>query len=558
MRWHKRDKAESVKDVVLRNTGLSETEFLHPKQNPYIENLEQAVACIKDAMAQNLRISIMGDYDADGITSASILYRMLHDEAHYRNISMRFPKRFSEGYGLSMKVIDEIKDGLLITVDNGITAVKEIEKAKAKGIKVVVIDHHLPDPEKGLPAADAVVDPNALCESEFKGYCGAGLAYKVAEKSGLCSEKLLKKLLALAAIGTIADVMSLTGDNRNIVIRGLQAINDGNVPKGLDALLEQLGLYDINETDIGFKIGPILNASGRLYDNGAKYPFLLLGTDNYNPKLPEKLIEVNEKRKELVKSGMEAADRIVAEQCLYGNFPLVIYGEKSFHEGVVGIIAGKLAEKFHTPVIVLGDSDDEGKLKGSGRSYGDFNLKVLLDKVSDLMIAYGGHPGAAGLSVEKGKLAALSEALQQEAQKMGGVSEQTEMFYDLEINATETAKVIEELNKYAPYGEGNPKVVFKIKDYRLTPRNGRFFQTMGDGSVLKLFGDNNSAIGFDLVMQYEDIGQPTKMDLYGNISINKFNHRDEIQIEMCDFERAAEGTGTSLADMLSQRMKAFG
>ena len=132
------------------------------------------------------------------------------------------------------------------------------------------------------------------------------------------------------------------------------------------------------------------------------------------------------------------------------------------------------------------------------------------------------------------------------------------MFYDREINTTETAKVIEELNKYAPYGEGNPKIIFKIKDYRLTPRNGRFFQTMGDGSVLKLFGDNNSAIGFDLVMQYEDIGQPTKMDLYGNISINKFNHRDEIQIEMCDFERAAEGTGTSLADMLSQRMKAFG
>lgn len=154
MRWQKRDAATTIKDVILRNTGLSESEFLHPNKNPKVANLEQAIIMIKDAVAHNRPIFIMGDYDCDGVTATAILYRMFLHGFHYRNVTVRFPKRFSEGYGLSTKVIDEVNDGLLLTVDNGITAVEAIQKAKDKGLDVVVIDHHMSDPKKGLPAAE--------------------------------------------------------------------------------------------------------------------------------------------------------------------------------------------------------------------------------------------------------------------------------------------------------------------------------------------------------------------------------------------------------------------
>lgn len=558
MSWKKRGSETTIKEVVLRNTGLSEIDFLFPNRDPVIENLEQAVKFITEAVRNKEHITVMGDYDADGITASAILYRLLVEGFGYKDITMRFPKRFSEGYGLKMTVIDEISSGLLITVDNGIAAVDEIAAAKEKGISVVVIDHHLPNPDKGLPNADVVVDPNALPNSEFSGYCGAGLAYKTALKSGVCSPKLLSSLLSLAAIGTVADVMELVGDNRNIVISGLQAINDGTIPIGLADLLEKLDLYEINETDIGFKIGPIINACGRLYDDGAKFPFYLLALDNYNPKLPERLIEINEQRKTIVKNGLNSAEMIIAQTCLYGDSPMIVYAEKTFHEGVVGIIAGKLAEKFKVPVFVLTEADEPDVLKGSGRSYGDFNLKELLDKVSDLMIGYGGHAGAAGLSLKKENLELLRETMKSEVEKSGYSEADEQLYYDLEIKPNEIEDSIKELNTYAPFGQGNPKVLFKVRGYKLMPRNGKFFQIMGDGSIIKLFGDNSLAIGFGLTQKFDDEGQPMSVDLYGNLGINKFNHKDEIQVELNDFERtASQNQGSSLANLLSQRMKMF-
>lgn len=558
MHWQKKDSASTIKDVVIRNTGLSESEFLHPNKDPFIENLEQAVQYIKEAVTQCKHISIMADYDADGVTAAAILYRMFLHGFHYNDLSVRFPKRFSEGYGLSDTVIDEIDNGLLITVDNGISAVSQVQKAKEKGLQVVIIDHHLSDPESGLPNADIIVDPNALPSSEFNGYCGAGLAYKLAEKTGVCSERLLSMLVTLAAIGTIADVVPLVGDNRNLVVDGLKAINEGKGPRGLYALLNVLGITNLSEVDIGFKIGPIINAAGRLYDKGAKVPFILLATERYPNDLPQRLIAVNDKRKELVKTGTEKAEQIIAESKYVGQCPLVIYKKNTFHEGVIGIIAGKLAEKYRVPVIVLGNTKNQEYAKGSGRSFGNYNMKEMLDRVSDRLVSYGGHPGAAGITLRAEDVDAFRIALQEETKKSWKQENSDISFYDLEITSNEISAYINDLAQFAPYGEGNPKIIFKINDYRLTPRNGSFFQTLGNGSTIKLFGNGNSAIGFDLADKYEDLGQPNALTLYGSLGLNKFGRKEEIQVEMLDCEQVISTHKSSLADLLSQRMQQFG
>lgn len=484
---------------------------------------------------------------------------IVNNELITSKIKVRLPRRFSEGYGLSSKVIDEISDGMLITVDNGIAAVEEIAAAKEKGLTVVIIDHHLPNPEKGLPPADVIVDPNALPNSEFNGYCGAGLSYKLAMLSGVCDTVLKENIAALAAIGTVADVMPLIHDNRNIVIEGLEAINKGHCPKGLEQLLETLGLYEIDETDIGFKIGPILNAVGRLYDDGSKYAVQLLATDNYNPQLPHKLIEINEARKQYVNDGMQTVELTIAENCLYGDIPLLVYQSgKSIHEGIVGILAGRLAEKFHVPAFVLTDSEEPGLLKGSGRSFGEFNLKEMLDGVSEDIYAYGGHAGAAGITIKQNKLEELRLKMQNKVKEMGFENSKQTNTYDLVIQSEQIPELSKELAKYQPFGEGNPKIIFKIENYKLVPKNGRFFQNMGNnGTVLKLFGNHNSAIGFGLSQNYNDQGQPTILNLYGNIGINRFNGHDEIQIEMLDLEKAVFKRDNALSDMLAKRMQAF-
>jgi len=501
--WIKRGNFSNLEDIILHNTGLTKDEFLNAPDNVFILGLKEAAAIICEAIENNSQITIFGDYDADGVTSSAILYRMLM-YLNASNVRVRLPKRFSEGYGISELAIDEIDEGLIITVDNGISAIDAIKKAKDKGIKVLILDHHLGTEDGVLPEADVIVDPNAIAGSEFSKYCGAGLAFKLCQLM-VDDKAFIEKMNGLAAIGTIADVVDLTMDNRNIVKRGLENINSRKNVIGLNKLFESLSIYECDEGKIGFLIAPIINACGRMRDDGAMSAFRLFVTNDVveAKTLAMELIELNEERKKTVAEGMLICDEIIREQCLFGESPLIICStndssEKQLHEGVVGIIAGRLSEKYSCPAFVLTETED-GVLKGSGRTNDSLHLKALLDSVSEYLLNYGGHAGAAGLSIEKHKFDDFKCAIQDAITSFDSTSSVNDkLYYDLEVSADEIPAITQELKEYAPFGEGNPKPIFKITDIRLVPRGGAFYKLMGNNSQhIKLYGNEFDIVAFD-------------------------------------------------------------
>ena len=233
MEWKNRGSAATIEQAVLQNSGLTIQELLQPEKSPPITGLDAALEHLAQAVKKNEQITVIGDYDADGITASALLYRLIRYGFRHEKIRVRLPRRFSEGYGMSESMTEEIDSGLVITVDNGIAAFEPIKQAKEKGLRVIVLDHHLPHESGQLPEADVVVDPH-VTGGKFVDYCGAGLAYRLALASGVMSEKLRRQCCILAAIGTIADVMPLIGDNRNIVREGVELMNTPDIFRNTD------------------------------------------------------------------------------------------------------------------------------------------------------------------------------------------------------------------------------------------------------------------------------------------------------------------------------------
>ena len=552
----RRIECNSVLDVVLANTGKTTSNFFEYQTKKYeIDKLNDAVSLIRCALFDDDAITVVGDYDADGITASAIL-KLLFDTLG-ANITIRLPRRFSEGYGLSEKIIDEIDSGLLITVDNGVVAIDAIKKAKEKGLKVIVIDHHLGMEDGTLPDADVIIDPNAIANSAtFNSYCGAGLSYKLAEAFLGSVHPMMKKITSLAAIGTIADVMPLVEENRLIVENGLKYMTtDAGRTAGLGALLTE---YNIEKhliaKDVGFKIGPAINAPGRLFDDGAMRAFELLSFDGYWKHaviLAKQLVEYNNTRKKLAAEGTAKVEQNIERNGLIGNVPLAIY-EPGLPEGLVGIFAGRIAEKYKTPCLILTDSEDPKILKGSARSYGDVHLKNILDAHAELLTKYGGHAEAAGLSLERENFEEFARVIQEGVEMT--IPDLDEIIYDLEIEAKDIPDVIVELDKYAPYGEGNPEIVFSIKDVDLFPGPRGFYDTMGDEKQhLKLYAKHADIIAFDAASKYLEAEEPRRVSLVGSISKNTWHAKITPQIECIDFE-AVKNTvqSTPLAALLAK------
>lgn len=499
------------------------------------------------------------------------------------NVTYRIPKRMSEGYGLKPSIIDEIDSGLLITVDNGIAAYDAIKKAKEKGLKVVVVDHHLLGANK-MPPADVIVDPHVINygDDDFQDYCGAGLAYRLACKL-IPGHPLLEKLLCYAAIATIADSVPLKRENRFIVKNGLlNMVQKEKRTNGLGALLNVYNLQRyINEKDIAFRIAPAINAPGRLYDDGAKEPVKLFtskGSFEECTELANYLYDTNRKRIEMKDKFIEIAHDMIKKEMLFNSAPIVLASDE-FHEGLAGIIAGKITEEYRVPAIVLCMLEDGETYKGSGRSVEDVDLFKLIEKHKDMLPTFGGHKMACGLSVKKKDLSDFIYALESDMEDYVPKSLAGSITYDLVIQGTDVDEAMNEVRKYAPYGEGNPEIVFKIENYRLSPKGSSVYETKGaNDSTILLNGMNSSAIGFFMTDDYMKEGQPKNLTIVGTIrdkykvpifkpsasytpkksssskrSGTKKEVERETQVEILTMKKAEMPVRkTSLAEMLSQ------
>lgn len=565
--WKQKNPAiRSLEKLIEENTGMPISEFLNPKPDPYIKNLSLAVGFVREKILSGTPIKVVSDYDCDGAMSTAILdmglkeYILSLGMKEYLDagkFSYRIPKRRAEGYGLNTKIIDEIDEGLIITVDNGISAVEAIQKAKDKGLSVVILDHHEKRADGIIPNADVVVDPSAISGSEFTHYCGAAIAYRFIKELNPNS-KILDKLLVFASIATVSDVMELVGDNRLIVQKGLELINKRKVTQGLNTLLDELKLTYIDEETYGFSIGPVVNASGRLYDDGPNDVVALFTNDcnifndaqmEENFALAKLLIKRNEERQDLVKKSMAASDRIIKENKMEDDSVMVVY-DSSFDEGIIGIIAGKLAEQYKRAAIVFTDGKAKGIYKGSGRNYGDIHLKEMLDYSTNLFVGYGGHKGAAGMSIPGINVNLLRERSAEYLVNVGWVYDPNS-YYDLEITEAQIPMVIKELKKYAPFGQGNPRPIIKIVGYSLSPKGSDFFKVMGkDKNHLKLFGKYADAIGFSMVKAYEEAGHPKTMDIIANLSQNYFNGKFTDQVDIIEFESKEVKPANEVVDNL--------
>lgn len=536
---------KNIKDVVIANTHMTESALLNDNHEYKVKHLDKVVNEIKNSS----KVTNCSDYDVDGITSAYIIKKLC--ESLGKESVTRLPRRFSEGFGLSMNAIDEIDEGLLLTTDNGISAIEPVKKAKDKGLQVIITDHHLADGE--LPEADLIIDPMAIPkQAEFSAYCGAGLAYKLAET--VCDEETLNELCIIAAIGTIADSVALIDDNRKIVKKGLQAIKEGLSPLGLKKLFEKMAIDEshISAEDIAYKIAPALNAPGRLEDNGAEKSLsLLLSKDESEAsRIADEIISYNDKRKKLVDIALCLCQSAIDQNDLDLKAPLIIKIEE-MEEGIVGIVAGQLAEKYKMPTFVLVKGED-GNYKGSARAPIGFHLKKMLDEVQDTLIRYGGHAQAAGLTVDFNKFEEFTMGLYSQFKDYKPVAPVT--LYDLKVSSSKLDEINKELELYAPYGEGNPAPIIYVDDFELCPdKKGDTYKIINEKGI-KLNGANASAIDFNGALKYlEGECSPDKLEIVGTLRSNWWNGWEFLQIQMLDFE-AAPDKSYSLANAVKNKL----
>lgn len=550
---------KDIREVFLRNIGVKSIQdingwYLKVRNQEYtFETMQSLIDFVMQY--QDKQIVICGDYDADGVTATAIMVRTLK-ELGFQNVSYMIPDR-SEGYGMNLRMVEEIsktrgnnEDICLILVDNGIMAHEPIELAKNFGMSVVVLDHHLGMKDENgnvvLPCADVIVNPSALDgTATFNGYCGAGLAYRFATMT----LDDTKALMPMATIATFADVMPLREENYVIAKEGLKLLNKGIGPEGLLALIEASGIEFVDEQTVLYKIGPVLNAPGRIKPNGAMQAVELLLTESgfEAEKVARELIAINEKRISMVETGMKRLESQISEIS-----DIIIEYVPKTHQGIAGILAGKITEAHNRPSIVLTDNQDNPDLLvGSARSVDGLHIKNTLDAVSQWLVSYGGHEGAAGLSVNKKDFTQFKKALTAEVEKQHLVfSEPDVSYYDLEIPCIEVEKAIKELERYAPYGEGNPRIEFKVTDYVVDAYAGVYKRLVNKGGVRLNSKNHVTAIGFGMADKMEAYEKPSKLVFYGELASNHFRGKTTPQIEFNDFEVLEEHQRVNLDDLL--------
>ena len=511
--------------------------YLHSPKT--MKDVVIAVDIIKRKIQENKKIRIIGDYDVDGIISVFILYTALKKCG--ANVDYEIPDRIKDGYGINENIVKVAYDegvDTIITCDNGISAIDQIQYAKDLGLTVIVTDHHdVPFIEEDgvrtflSSQADAIINPKQIeCEYKFKSICGAGVAFKLMEalyeEIGMDKEECYK-LIEFIAIATVCDVVDLIDENRIFVKNGLEMLNNSkNI--GINALKKACGLEDkeITAYHLGFVIGPCLNASGRLDSAKKGLELLLMEDDEEAKNLAQEIVDLNDARKNMTKEGVDRAINIIDSTDINNDKILVVY-IPDIHESLAGIVAGRVKEKYNKPTIILTKSE-EG-VKGSARSIEEYNMFEGLLACKELLDKFGGHPMAAGLSLQEDKVDELRIALNNKCELTDeDLTRKIMIDSSLPLEYL-NLHLIEELNVLEPFGKGNSKPVFGVRDAKITKA-----MLLGkDKNVLKLKLLTNNDITID-AMIFNDLEnfESKIIEKYGNEGLDNLYNKSNNNIPM--------------------------
>lgn len=539
----------------------SDTSLLH---DPFkLKGMSEAVSLIADDIENGNKILLSLDYDVDGIISGAIAFLGLSTIG--ARCSYILPHRIKDGYGINERIIEYARENsvdTIITFDNGIAAFEPIKLAKNYGIKVIVTDHHdIPftydeNQEKILNYVDAdlIINPKQHdCEYPFKGICGGVIAYKLIEaiytKLNKKSESL-NEFIALAAIATICDVMELRDENRSIVYHGLKNLERISNP-GLKELLNLYGIErKITSDDIGFKIGPCFNSSGRLSTASKSLDLLTLSNDEipgipeYLKNLAKELYELNQRRKDITKHAFEKAISLIEANKMYDENIILIYLEK-VHESIAGIVASRVKERYNKPVIVFTDSEEI--IKGSARSIESLDIFELISIHKEMLLKFGGHPMAAGMSIEKKNLNEFFDKLRISISEYS-VPKYKTYAVDMILNFSQlNISLANSLKSFEPYGKGNEKMIFSslkvsISDIKIIGKNSNVLKMKIKQNEIQrefiCFSDIDSIIKKigDKVKVTADcnffIDENDTFDIIYTVGINVFNSTERLQLEL--------------------------
>ena len=522
----------------------------------FLTDMDKACARILEAIDKEQTIVVYGDYDVDGVTATALLYQ--HLKGMGASVKCMLPSREGDGYGLSKNAIQSIHDKgcqLIVTVDNGISALEEAEFAASLGVDLIVTDHHLP--HDALPKAVAVVDPRRVDDhSPFKGLCGAGVAFKLcAALDGCPPEEMLDYCGDLAAVGTVADVMPLTGENRTLVKAGLKLLQQTDRP-GISALLEEVGLEGkpITAENVSYAIAPRINAAGRMDNAVTALQLVLCEDEERAAELAHKLNEINvarqETEQEIVKAAQEQLD---AEPAILEDRVILIWG-RDWHPGVIGIVASRLVEKTGRPVIVV-SVDEHGEGKGSGRSVQGFNLHECIASCEDILLRFGGHAMAAGLSVREENLPELRRRLNEWAARECAVLFTPPLECDLSIHLDRiTVESVRRLEQLAPYGAENPTPVFVLEKAVI---DGIFSVSEGKHCRLRLRQGNASiyAVWFGMPPEQLPYTMGDVVDAAVNLSVYESLRGAQLSGRILELHPAGFGNAAAEQTALVQALR---
>ena len=531
-------------------------EFLgegEPLSDPFLlKDMDKAAARITRAVDNMEKIAVYGDYDADGVTSTAMLYSYL--ETRGADVIFYIPQREGEGYGMNIGAVEYLKEQgvtLIVTVDNGISSVQEVARANELGIDVVVTDHHRP--QEILPDAVAVVDAYRPDDtSPYKHFSGVGIAFKLLmalEDGAGDVEDLLEAYSDLAAIGTIGDIVPLTGENRTLIRAGLERLSQSDRP-GVQALLENAGIAGkaLTSTNVAFTLVPRINATGRMGAPERAVRLLISGYEEEAEVLSEEICADNEERRRVEAEIAEAAFADIEAKGYMKDRVVVVDGE-NWHHGVIGIVASRVTERCGKPCMII--SRGETEAKGSGRSIEGFSLFEAICACGDLLIKFGGHPMAAGITLKPENIEAFRKRINRYAAEHFPQMPTQTVTLDCKLNpAALSVSMAQSLTQLEPFGNGNPQPVFGLFNMELSN-----VTPVGGGGHLRLTLEKNGAVITAMRFNTKPEELPyhigDKIDLAVQLEAREFRGQPSLTVIVRDMKFAAFNTEKNIASLAS-------